>query len=117
MTTESRLRRKKKSAVLEIVFYFLFSVVFWYGVSYFIMENRLWRLLAAIAMAALTAVSIATDKTLGEIQPGTTIRCPRCYGNGIKIERTGKGGKCKLCKRESTWAEIDFDRKNSGDGA
>jgi len=118
VTTESRLRRKKKRRVLGIVFQFLFFVLFWYGVSFFVLENRPLRLLVAITLAALVTIGIAGDKTTGKIVPGRRIRCPRCNTNGIVIRRTGERATCKRCKRESSWAELVVDQRNSStDGA
>ena len=118
MTTESRLRRKKKWRVFEIVFGFLLFVLLCYGVSFLVLESRLLRLLVAITLATLVTHGIATDKTVGKIVPGMRIRCPHCNTNGVTIERTGVSAGCKRCKRESSWAELVVDQRNSStDGA
>ena len=113
MTTESRLRRKKKRRILGIVFQFLFFTAFFYGVGSFLLDGRLWRLLAAIALSAWLTHALTTDKTIGKLQAGQTVRCPRCNSPGITIKSTGEGATCSRCKGKSTWAEIVTDQKIS----
>jgi hypothetical protein len=118
VTTESRLRRKKRRRVFGIVFQFLFFAAFCYLIGWFVLDSRLWRLLAAVAVSAWLTHALSTDKTIGRLQRGQQVRCPRCNSLGITIRGTGDGVTCSKCKGKSTWAEVVTDQRASRtDGA
>ncbi len=118
MTTESRTRRKKRRRVFGMMFQFLFFAAFFYLVGWFMLDSDLWRLLAAVALSVWLTHALSTDKTIGKLQRGQQVRCPRCNSIGITIGNSGEGVTCSKCKGKSTWAEVVNDQRASRtDGA